>query len=83
MDNPIPEFDKIRRQLMTIEKPKKLKLLVVDDEPDNLDLLYRTFRRDFNVLKADSGVNALQVLATEWRSCGNYLRPADARNEGN
>ncbi len=65
MDNPIPEFDKIRRQLMTVEKPKKLKLLVVDDEPDNLDLLYRTFRRDFNVLKADSGVNALQVLATE------------------
>ncbi|MBF2066330.1 MAG: response regulator [Calothrix sp. C42_A2020_038] len=65
MDNPIPEIDKICRQLMTIEKPKKLKLLVVDDEPDNLDLLYRTFRRDFNVLKADSGVNALEVLATE------------------
>lgn len=51
--------------MMTSEKPKKLKLLVVDDEPDNLDLLYRTFRRDFNVLKADSGVNALQVLAQE------------------
>lgn len=30
---------------------EKLKLLVVDDEPDNLDLLYRTFRRDFNVLR--------------------------------
>lgn len=65
MDNPIPEIDKIRRQLMTIEKPKKLKLLVVDDEPDNLDLLYRTFRRDFHVLKADSGINALEVLAAE------------------
>jgi CheY-like chemotaxis protein len=50
---------------MTLERPKKLKILVVDDEPDNLDLLYRTFRRDFNVLKADSGVNALQVLAAE------------------
>ena len=50
---------------MTIEKPKKQKILVVDDEPDNLDLLYRTFRRDFNVLKADSGVQALQVLAAE------------------
>lgn len=50
---------------MTTTKPKKLKLLVVDDEPDNLDLLYRTFRRDFNVLKADSGVNALEVLASE------------------
>jgi CheY-like chemotaxis protein len=65
MDNPIPEINKIRKQLMTVEKPKKLKLLVVDDEPDNLDLLYRTFRRDFNVLKADSGVNALQILAQE------------------
>ncbi|NJL63296.1 MAG: response regulator [Methylacidiphilales bacterium] len=65
MDNSIPEIDKIRQQLMTVEKHKKLKLLVVDDEPDNLDLLYRTFRRDFNVLKADSGVNALQVLADE------------------
>ncbi|MEC4815722.1 MAG: response regulator [Scytonema sp. PMC 1069.18] len=65
MNNPIPEIDKIRRQLMTMEKPKKQKILVVDDEPDNLDLLYRTFRRDFQVLKADSGINALQVLATE------------------
>ncbi len=65
MNNPIPELDKICRQLMTLEKPKKQKILVVDDEPDNLDLLYRTFRRDFQVLKADSGINALQILATE------------------
>ncbi len=65
MDNPIPELDKIRRQLMTVERPKKQKILVVDDEPDNLDLLYRTFRRDFHVLKADSGMNALKVLAAE------------------
>jgi response regulator RpfG family c-di-GMP phosphodiesterase len=40
-------------------------MLVVDDEPDNLDLLYRTFRRDFNVLRAESGVMALEVLASE------------------
>jgi response regulator RpfG family c-di-GMP phosphodiesterase len=65
MDNPISEINKIRRQLMTLERPKKLKILVVDDEPDNLDLLYRTFRRDFQVLKADSGMNALEVLAAE------------------
>jgi response regulator RpfG family c-di-GMP phosphodiesterase len=44
---------------------EKLKLLVVDDEPDNLDLLYRTFRRDFHVLRAESGKSALEVLATE------------------
>jgi CheY-like chemotaxis protein len=65
MDTPSVEIDKNRPQLMTLERPKKLKILVVDDEPDNLDLLYRTFRRDFNVLKADSGMNALQVLAAE------------------
>jgi serine phosphatase RsbU (regulator of sigma subunit)/CheY-like chemotaxis protein len=40
----------------------KLKLLVVDDEPDNLDLLYRTFRRHFIVFKASSGPEALHIL---------------------
>ncbi|MEB3269674.1 MAG: response regulator [Leptolyngbya sp.] len=37
-------------------------MLVVDDEPDNLDLLYRTFRREFNVLRAESGHEALNLL---------------------
>ncbi|MEM1394221.1 MAG: two-component system response regulator, partial [Cyanobacteria bacterium P01_H01_bin.150] len=55
MNNLIPDLDNIRNQLMTSERRKKQKILVVDDEPDNLDLLYRTFRRDFQVLKADSG----------------------------
>jgi serine phosphatase RsbU (regulator of sigma subunit)/CheY-like chemotaxis protein len=36
--------------------------MVVDDEPDNLDLLFRTFRRDFKVYKAESALQALQVL---------------------
>jgi serine phosphatase RsbU (regulator of sigma subunit)/FixJ family two-component response regulator len=40
----------------------KLKLMVVDDEPDNLDLLYRTFRRDFQVYKANHAFAALEVL---------------------
>lgn len=40
----------------------KPRLLVVDDEPDNLDLLYRTFRREYQVLKAESGKKALEVL---------------------
>ncbi|MDX2231031.1 MAG: response regulator [Leptolyngbyaceae cyanobacterium bins.349] len=61
----IPELDTISRQLMSLDRPKKAKMLVVDDEPDNLDLLYRTFRRDFQVLKAESGVHALEVLAAE------------------
>jgi CheY-like chemotaxis protein len=32
---------------MVARDTKKQKILVVDDEPDNLDLLYRTFHRDF------------------------------------
>jgi len=40
-------------------------MLVVDDEPDNLDLLYRTFRREYQVLRAESGVQALEVLQNE------------------
>ncbi|MEO1559546.1 MAG: response regulator, partial [Cyanobacteria bacterium J06632_19] len=65
MNHPAIDLDSIRNQLMASQKRKKQKILVVDDEPDNLDLLYRTFRRDFQVLKADSGTNALQVLAEE------------------
>lgn len=59
------ELNNISRQFMSLERPKKPKMLVVDDEPDNLDLLYRTFRRDFNVLRAESGIVALQILASE------------------
>ena len=44
---------------------KKPRMLVVDDEPDNLDLLYRTFRRSFKVLRAESGTEALKVLSEE------------------
>jgi CheY-like chemotaxis protein len=47
------------------DRPPKLKMLVVDDEPDNLDLLYRTFRREFQVLRAESGAAALEILSTE------------------
>lgn len=46
-------------QVLTRQKPR---LLVVDDEPDNLDLLYRTFRREYQVLRAESGSKALEVL---------------------
>lgn len=44
---------------------KKPKILVVDDEPDNLDLLYRTFYREYKVLRATSGPAALELLAKE------------------
>ncbi|MEA5552636.1 response regulator [Anabaena cylindrica UHCC 0172] len=65
MDNLNSDIEQVRSQVSNRERPAKLKILVVDDEPDNLDLLYRTFRRDFNVLKADSGINALQLLEEE------------------
>lgn len=50
---------------MAVAQGSKLRLMVVDDESDNLDLLYRTFRREFEVFRADSGVKALQVLEQE------------------
>ncbi|MGK7889347.1 MAG: SpoIIE family protein phosphatase [Leptolyngbyaceae cyanobacterium] len=42
---------------------EKLKLLIVDDETDNLDLLYRIFRQQYQVFRADSAFKALEILA--------------------
>nr|MBA3241847.1 response regulator [Acidobacteriota bacterium] len=39
------------------------KIMVVDDEPANLRLLERLFRRDHQVLAASSGAEALQLLS--------------------
>ncbi|WP_071188953.1 SpoIIE family protein phosphatase [Trichormus sp. NMC-1] len=50
---------------MTKPQVEKLKLMVVDDEPDNLDLLYRTFWRDFKVYRADNAHDALAILNQE------------------
>jgi adenylate cyclase len=50
---------------MKSQSNSKPKILVVDDEPDNLDLLYRTFYRDYKVLKASSGPAALELLQQE------------------
>lgn len=50
---------------MNPQENPKIKILVVDDEPDNLDLLYRTFHRDYKVLRAESGPAALKILAKE------------------
>lgn len=46
-------------------RKNKLKLMVVDDEPDNLDLLYRIFRREFQVFRVNSPASALEILETE------------------
>jgi GAF domain-containing protein/class 3 adenylate cyclase/ActR/RegA family two-component response regulator len=50
---------------MKSQANSKPKILVVDDEPDNLDLLYRTFYREYKVIKANSGPDALELLAQE------------------
>ena len=38
------------------------KIMVVDDEPANLRLLERLFRRDYAVVAASSGEEALRLL---------------------
>ncbi len=43
----------------------KPKILVVDDETDSLDLLYRAFCQECEVLVAVSGLEALELLARE------------------
>ncbi|GBO54407.1 adenylate cyclase [Pseudanabaena sp. lw0831] len=50
---------------MGSQNAPKPKLLVIDDEPDNLDLLFRTFYRDYQVLRANSGLEALELLDRE------------------
>ena len=66
---------------MNSQENPKLKILIVDDEPDNLDLLYRTFHRDYKVLRAESGPRCPRNFGKTGRSCGDYLRPANAKNE--
>lgn len=41
---------------------KKFRLLLVDDEEDNLALLYRTLRQGFYILKTTSPLEALNIL---------------------
>ena len=39
------------------------KIMIVDDEPANLRLLERIFREDYQVITAESGEEALELLA--------------------
>lgn len=45
------------------EIKNKYKILLVDDEEDNLALLYRTLRHDFSIIKTTSPIEGLKILA--------------------
>ena len=47
----------------------KYKILIVDDEPDNLALLYRTLRGKYEIEKSTSPLMALQMMKTENFHC--------------
>ena len=48
---------------------KKYKILIVDDEPDNLALLYRTLRGKYEITKATSAIEALEILKNQSFNC--------------
>lgn len=47
----------------------KYKILIVDDEPDNLALLYRTLRGKYDIAKSTSPLTALEMLKEEHFNC--------------
>ena len=47
----------------------KYKILIVDDEPDNLALLYRTLRGKYDIVKSTSPLAALDILKGEDFNC--------------
>jgi len=48
---------------------KRYKILIVDDEEDNLALLYRTLRTKYMITKAHSAIEALEILKGEKFDC--------------
>jgi len=48
---------------------RKYRILIVDDEPDNLALLYRTLRTKYEITKADNAIVALEMLKTQEFDC--------------
>ena len=52
-----------------MEEEKKYKILIVHDEPDNSALLYRTLRGKYDITKASSAVEALEILKNKEFNC--------------
>ena len=55
-------IDNFYKIVVEKQSHKKHTVLIVDDEDDNLQLLRRTLRKDYNILTATSGVEALNVV---------------------
>ncbi len=52
-----------------MDSENRYKILIVDDEPDNLALLYRTLRAKYDVTKANSAIEALEILKASQFDC--------------
>lgn len=63
---------------LTPPDTEKFTLLFVDDEPDILDSLWRAFRKDFNVLRANNGSEGIEVI----KSTPVHLIISDQRMPG-
>ncbi len=48
---------------------KKYSVLIVDDEPDNLQLLYRTLRGKYEIVKANTPLEAIELLKQKSFQC--------------
>lgn len=48
---------------------ERYKILIVDDEEDNLALMYRTLRSKYVIIKAHNAIEALDILKTEHFDC--------------
>ena len=47
----------------------RYKILIVDDEPDNLALLYRTLRGNYDIAQSTSPLEALKMIEKEHFNC--------------
>lgn len=62
------QLTKLRYVLNSLEKEKensKHTILIVDDETNNLQFLKRTLRKNYNILTASNGAEAIEVVQKE------------------
>ncbi len=64
--NKIDQLDKLKYVLHSLDGEKdKHTILIVDDEENNLQFLKRTLRKNYNILTASDGSEALNVVRAE------------------